>query len=548
MPCELCTGTWERWSTVFNHFNDEAELPILDREYPFHDKVAFEKCLTWGDVISEDVEYHSVIIHLVEISSRKFDIIAFSVMRQTRNGRLLGGEVVTELPSNQPKFFNYDESIPGMGIVRFDEKGKVIRTFIKPGWLVPYVSGSNAKANANKSEETIIQIAKERALWMQQNASSLEAVSQFGNEVETHQARHREHDEALNSSKKEINELKEMLKAREDEIKTMKQSHSQVKTQLESENQRLQTSNAKLQQDFDVLRRRAQDAEEGLKRLTAQLSDAKTEMQLARDCIGQVNKIRGATYEQLEKERNEFKKFCLITGGEVAEKDSQILNLQQQPTRLQEQPPKPKQRLIIKRPIPSLPRLSKEESKSDGALDSTDTSDARVKGSKNDREAMSGLKGELEEIENALLHKSDKIVQLEKQLAQYLGIIKNNAYTAMQSSDKHHQLVHLEKELETTRQELKSKTDELASATEKHAQELKEAGGTEGKCACKDKEAYLDSVEGHVESLRGAMEEVLSKDKEHRENMRGTMEIALRRVSTFQGRKRRRTEGGDFEY
>lgn len=554
MPRKLLSGTWERWSTVFNHFNDQAELPILDREYPFHDEVAFENCLnyTWEDVISEDVEYHSVTIHLVEISSVvetsscECDIIAFSVTRKTRNGRLLGGEVVTELPSNQPKFFNYDESIPGMGIVKFDEKGKVIRTFIKAGWLVAYVSGSNAKANANKSEETIIQIAKERALWMQQDASSLEAEFQF--EGVTHQARHREHDEALNSSKKEIHELKEMLKAREDKIKTMKQSHLQVKAQLESENQRLQTSNARLQQDFDALRRRAQDTEGGLQRLTDRLSDDKTEMQLATDCIRQVEKIRFATYEQLEKERNEFKKFCHMTGGEVADKDSRIRDLQQQLTRLQEQPPKSKQRLVIKLPMPSSSHLSKEEGRHGGALDSIDASNGKGNSLTSGRDEVSSLKNELEETKNDLLNKSDKIVQLEKQLAQYLSIIKNNAYTAMQSSDKHHQLVHLEKELETTRQELKSRTDELASATEKHAQELKETGGTEGKCACKDKEAYLNSVEGHVESLRGAMEEVLSKDKEHRENMRETMEIALRRVSTFQGRKRRRTEGGDFDY
>ncbi|KAI8261123.1 hypothetical protein K4K58_001480 [Colletotrichum sp. SAR11_239] len=435
-----------------------------------------------------------------------------------------------------------------MGIVKFDEKGKVIPTFVKAGWIVPYVSDSNAHVNARKSEETIIQMAKERALWMQQNASSLEAVSQIGNDVEAHQARHREHDEALKSNQKEIHQLKKELKDREEEIKTMRQSHSQVKTQLESENQRLQTSNTKLQQDFDDLRRCVQDPERNLKSLTDRPSDAKTETLLARDCIRQVDKIRSATHKQLEKKQGGLKNVCLGAVGEVAEKDSQIRDLQQQPARLQEKSPKPKQRLIIKRLIPPLSRLSKEESKTDGAVDSTDTSDARRKGSKNDREEMSSLKSELEETRNALLHKSDKIVQLEKQLAQYLGIIKNNAYTAMQSSDKHHQLIHLEKELETTRQELKSKTDDLASATEKHAQELKDAGGMEGKCACKDKEAYLDSVEGHVESLRGAMEEVLREDKEHRENMRGTMEIARRRVSTFQGRKRRRTEGGDFEY
>uniref|UniRef100_L2FQT3 Uncharacterized protein n=1 Tax=Colletotrichum fructicola (strain Nara gc5) TaxID=1213859 RepID=L2FQT3_COLFN len=117
-----------------------------------------------------------------------------------------------------------------------------------------------------------------------------------------------------------------------------------------------------------------------------------------------------------------------------------------------------------------------------------------------------------------------------EELAKELRFTAKGEDVASKESGKQHRVSQLERELETTKKALKNKTDELASATEKHSKELMEAGGNKEKCRCKDKEAYLESVEEHVEKLRGTMEDV------------------LRHVSTYQGRKRRRTEGPDFEY
>ncbi|KAJ0269432.1 hypothetical protein Brms1b_011949 [Colletotrichum noveboracense] len=121
-------------------------------------------------------------------------------------------------------------------------------------------------------------------------------------------------------------------------------------------------------------------------------------------------------------------------------------------------------------------------------------------------EKIFGLYDELDATEKPSKYKSDKSTKSEEQI--------NN---------------QLERELETTKEALRNKTDELASVKEQHAKELLEARENKEKCRCKDKDAYLESVEEHVEKLRGTMEDV------------------LRHVSTYQGRKRRRTEGPDFE-
>ncbi|KAI8239279.1 hypothetical protein K4K55_002042 [Colletotrichum sp. SAR 10_96] len=119
---------------------------------------------------------------------------------------------------------------------------------------------------------------------------------------------------------------------------------------------------------------------------------------------------------------------------------------------------------------------------------------------------------------------------LSEELAKELRFMAKGEDVARKESGKQLHVSQLERELETTKESLKNKTDELASATERHAKDLIEAGGNQEKCGCKNKEAYVESLEEHVEDLRGTMEDV------------------LRRVSTYQGRKRRRTEAPDFEY
>ncbi|KAI8300844.1 hypothetical protein K4K59_001323 [Colletotrichum sp. SAR11_240] len=144
-------------------------------------------------------------------------------------------------------------------------------------------------------------------------------------------------------------------------------------------------------------------------------------------------------------------------------------------------------------------------------------------------EKIFGPYDELEAMENPSKYKSDKSTKPEEQINNQVIIIGKSDGAASKESKNQHDILQLERELETTKEALRNKTDELASVKEQHAKELLEARENKEKCRCKDKEAYLESVEEHVEKLRGTMEDV------------------LRHVSTYQGRKRRRTEGPDFE-
>ncbi|KAL0933957.1 uncharacterized protein CTRU02_210756 [Colletotrichum truncatum] len=89
------------------------------------------------------------------------------------------------------------------------------------------------------------------------------------------------------------------------------------------------------------------------------------------------------------------------------------------------------------------------------------------------------------------------------------------------------QVSDLESKLDTMKFGMQEKASEMASLEKFRAEKIQKAEVMERRC--KDQEAYTVSLEKQLEELRGNMETMLG------------------RVSVHQGKKRRRTEGPDFQ-
>ncbi|KAK2763594.1 hypothetical protein CKAH01_15935 [Colletotrichum kahawae] len=95
------------------------------------------------------------------------------------------------------------------------------------------------------------------------------------------------------------------------------------------------------------------------------------------------------------------------------------------------------------------------------------------------------------------------------------------------SREAHERASDLESKLDAMKAAMTDKTDEMASLEKEWSAKVAEADGM--KRRYHDKDAYITNLETKLEELRGTMENVLGQ------------------VSMHQGRKRRRTEGPDFQ-
>ncbi|KAJ0385578.1 hypothetical protein COL922a_006077 [Colletotrichum nupharicola] len=95
------------------------------------------------------------------------------------------------------------------------------------------------------------------------------------------------------------------------------------------------------------------------------------------------------------------------------------------------------------------------------------------------------------------------------------------------SREAHERASDLESKLDAMEAAMADKTDEMASLEKEWSAKVAEADGM--KKRYHDKDAYITNLETKLEELRGTMENVLGQ------------------VSMHQGRKRRRTEGPDFQ-
>ncbi|KAI8207370.1 hypothetical protein KHU50_010656 [Colletotrichum sp. SAR 10_65] len=475
-------------------------------------------------------------IDLVESPTDNFDVVAISVIKHSTNekAKLLGGTVITDRFADHPNAADHRELVLGMEVFDISPDGNISAQCCEEAWMACREMGLASTVKAHTLRQRIVAVATERML-------KAKKVAQAVSNAELH---------AL--CKKLASEYNYELVCDDKQIST-KESHSQVKAQLASENQRLVKlnhqlllANVELKEDVEIFRLQANEAERKAKRLTGRLSNAETETEFARDRVLEVSNELEEAHKQLKKTRDESRNLCLTSGRNIMDKDKRIRKLEQQLTKLEEQTQQ-----NSTEGIPELGNKLEITEKASAAKSKKSTKlDEQLADQFEDYYAelfeavpeFRWLKRNPESSENASAGKSKKIVKQEEQLTEQFE--EEVGYQELKS------------DLDTTKTALKEKTDELAAAKKKHAEELQKAEGSKEKCRCKDKESYLESVEEHVENLRGTMENVLSKDRgaysagaeEHGENMRGTMEKALKHVSIYQGRKRRRTEGPDFEY
>ncbi|KAJ5018845.1 hypothetical protein K4K57_003208 [Colletotrichum sp. SAR 10_99] len=496
MAPQLLSDAWERWAPAVTYFMRQELLPIRDRAH-------FQRCigskLEKDNSIRLDVFGRQFIVDLIETSPDKSDIVAFSIIKFLGH-RLTGGEVVTELSANHPRASDHVELIPGMETDWMKNSQKDDR---------------HPRAIAETSRQKIVKVARERKIHAlklppsePKEESSMTSTEDLGTNVElsrnlsalckkaaTLLASKGEHkattfeenistQEATSFISKAIDDLqhwappgpfdqaqRDKPSKKETSSKSTvkaKQNHSQEKLQLESEV------------------RRITEEKEQLEKLNADLrEDVELSRSRAKDAEERLRQLTGQHSGDANGEGSAENSAHQFTG------------------QLQEacQHHKDRQEIIHK-------HVSEEgqDSPQSPSDDVTDDEELVMNDDSFDEDALS------------------------EELAKELRFMAKGEDVARKESGKQLRVSQLERELETTKESLKNKTDELASATEKHAKELIEAGGNKEKCRCKDKEAYVESLEEHVEKLRGTMEDV------------------LRDVSTYQGRKRRRTEGPDFKY
>ncbi|KAL3299793.1 hypothetical protein RB213_009363 [Colletotrichum asianum] len=585
MPLNLLPGVAERWAPAIVYLNEKERFPISDPE-------ALQKILhsipQMDGTIQIRLGSRLFFIDLVKMSPSNVDIVALSVTRHCTIGkpRILSGTVITERFAGHPKAADHRELILGMEVLTIQPYGTISAQCCKEDWMDVREMDRDSTVRAQNLRQRIVRIATERMLRaksiaqkesnaelhalcakvstflaskdnyklldLDEQISTKKAISSIGKAID------RLHhlvvpDAAHQSSHSEVHELKLALQAKDEEIRTTRRSHSQVKAQLASENHRLiqrnhqlLLANVELKENIEVFQLQANEAEGKAKRLTGRLSDAETETELARDRVLETSNELKDAYQQLKKTKDESRNLCLTSGRKIMDKDKQIRKLEQQLTKLEEQ--------TQQNSTERIPELEEE-------LEATEKApaDELKKSTKLDKQLADHfedyyaelfkavpefrwLKRNPESSEKASAGKSNKIVKQEEQRTEQI------------EEELGHQ--ELKSDLKQTKGALKKKTDEAASAMKRHAEELQKHEGSKEKCRCKDKESYLEGVEEHVENLRGVLEDVIRNDRsewscsaeESDVIMRDTMKKALSRVSIYQGRKRRRTEGPDFEY
>ncbi|KAJ5003681.1 hypothetical protein K4K48_011440 [Colletotrichum sp. SAR 10_66] len=613
MPPNILPGVAERWAPAIAYLNEEEKFPISG---PQALQKILHSTPHMDNTIQLRHGSRLFHIDLVEFPTDHFDVVAMSVIKHSTNGKakLLGGTVITDRFADHPNAADHRELVLGMEVFDISPDGNISAQCCEEAWMACREMGLASTVKAHTLRQRIVAVATERMLKAKKVAQAIsnaelhalckklaskynyelvgddkqistnEVITLIGKAMEDlqhlgspdatnqprrdHQSKEvdpsaevddeqrsllSQHDESLQTSRDEVHELKLALQAKDEEITTTKQSHSQVKAQLASENQRLiklnhqlLLANVELKEDVEVFRLQANEAEGKAKRLTGRLSNAETETEFARDRVLEVSNELEEAHKQLKKTRDESRNLCLTSGRNIMDKDKRIHKLEQQLTKLEEQTQQ-----NSTEGIPELGNKLEITEKASAAKSKKSTKlDEQLADQFEDYYAelfeavpeFRWLKRNPESSEKASAGKSKKIVKQEEQLTEQIE--EEVGYQELKS------------DLDTTKTALKEKTNELAAAKKKYAEELQKAEGSKEKCRCKDKESYLESVEEHVENLRGTMEDVLSKDRgaysagaeEHGENMRGTMEKALKHVSIYQGRKRRRTEGPDFEY
>ncbi|KAF3801932.1 hypothetical protein GCG54_00015154 [Colletotrichum gloeosporioides] len=611
MPLNLLPGVAEKWAPAIVYLNEKERFPISDPE-------ALQKILHSTPQMDGTIQIRLgsrlFFIDLVEMSSSNVDIVALSVTRHCAIGkpRILGGTVITERFAGHPKAADHRELILGMEILTIQPYGTISAQCCKEDWMDVREMDRDSTARAQNLRQRVIRIATERMLQAKsiaqkesneelhalctkvstflaskdnyklldlgEQTSTKKAISSIGKAIDhlhdsavpdaAYQSQEgnasanlkneqrillTQHGKSPQSSHNEVHELKLALEAKDEEIRTTKRSHSQVKAQLASENQRLiqrnhqlLLANVELKENTEVFRLQANEAEGKAKRLTGRLSDAETETELARDRVLETSNELKEAYQQLKKTKDELLNLFLTSGRNIMDKDKQIRKLEQQLTKLEEQTQQNSTEVIseLEKELEVTEKASTDESKKSTKLDEQPADQFKDYYAELFKAVpeFRWLKRNPESSEKASAGKSKKFVKQEEQLTEQIE--EELGYQELKS------------DLKPTKGVLKEKTDEAASAIKRHAEKLQKAEGSKEKCRCKDKESYLESVEEHVENLRGVLEDVIRNDRspwsasaeESDVIMRDTMEKALSRVSIYQGRKRRRTEGPDFEY
>ncbi|KAI8239280.1 hypothetical protein K4K55_002043 [Colletotrichum sp. SAR 10_96] len=142
----------------------------------------------------------------------------------------------------------------------------------------------------------------------------------------------------------------------------------------------------------------------------------------------------------------------------------------------------------------------------------------------------------ISDLEDKMKHKDALIKQLQQNILRAQPQTPNHASMPGReelerqrhiSREAHERASDLESKLDAMKAAMTDKTDEMASLEKEWSAKVAEADGM--KRRYHDKDAYITNLETKLEELRGTMENVLGQ------------------VSMHQGRKRRRTEGPDFQ-
>ncbi|KAI8186057.1 hypothetical protein K4K51_010830 [Colletotrichum sp. SAR 10_75] len=162
----------------------------------------------------------------------------------------------------------------------------------------------------------------------------------------------------------------------------------------------------------------------------------------------------------------------------------------------------------------------------------------------NEQESFNKQTGEMTALEDKIKLKDALIEQLQANITRYQTQTPSQPPTSGPnnqpplcreelerqrhiSREAHERASDLESKLDAMKAAITDKTDEMASLEKEWSAKVAEADGM--KRRYHDKDAYITNLETKLEELRGTMENVLGQ------------------VSMHQGRKRRRTEGPDFQ-
>ncbi|KAJ3961665.1 hypothetical protein N0V92_001638 [Colletotrichum tropicale] len=549
MALSITRHNWRGWDLVSRHMREKYDFPVRTR-------VEFDSLLC---KLKEDntirVETHNcfIIIDIAFLSASSVVILACTCITKVQENMESRGSMMTrECPKHSSYFkpnhyleinITKDGEIPGhCCFPDRDVSGKtcgsptlnaeysrlrILRAALDQQFESDSIMGNQAR---RKLEATITTMRSR--LEMHGNLAvhnspittggkenlkyeEVEPETNAGLEVaqETIERLRIELDEAQKKARREIRGLKKENKTLKADFKTAKKSHSREKMQLQSEVQRvteinhwLTTTNEDLEEDNEDLRNRNKKAEKKVKKLTAQFAEATSEAEIANEHTLQVEAELEEARQQLGDSTESLSDFVFSLKSKIRVKDDRIYELKAELAETRQND------LYV-------PSGDDAENSLDTSMEEPQQSDKNVQDA---QQTIADLETKLEETQTALNLKTEAMTALEKRLSNDHNVTDEDTKESKESIDKQQRIYELETELATAQEALKAK--------EKHVHELKDAGEKVQQCRCEDKEAYVASVEEHVENLRGTMEDV------------------LRRVSTYQGRKRRRTEGPDFEY